>query len=310
MGKKEIDYLYYHKKLFAELEEKTAKEKKADIERLTETQNRLLTEKKSLESKEKGISRKIKDLKINIRRVRAMVGVWILVPFLGGGAGYAIGSTSCQYKATTKIYNMKTNEQIGKPEETYTGENYYYKIVVKKGFPWEKKIDSNGYTREVLEYEYIERHQDKEPDIESILQSVKPTYYREQKEALDENDMLDQPEIIITESNLDTTERRPDHDFALAFGILCFLILSLLTSKNQIKGILSDSDIKKLKKDLENAKITKKTIRNEYLTLRDKIIQLQEEHQEKTDIYNGFELELNPELLTLVKKYANKAKSR
>ena len=145
MGKKEIDYLYYHKKLFAELEEKTAKEKKADIERLSETQNGLLTEKKSLESKEKGISRKIKDLKINIRRVRAMVGVWILVPFLGGGAGYAIGSTSCQYKATTKIYNMKTNEQIRKPEETYTGENYYYKIVVRKGFPWEKKIDSNDF---------------------------------------------------------------------------------------------------------------------------------------------------------------------
>ncbi len=86
MGKNEPDYLYYHKKMFAELREKNAKLKKADTEKLTQTQNELLRDKKSLETRESETSKKIKNLRLNLRRVRAMIGVWVLLPFLGGGA--------------------------------------------------------------------------------------------------------------------------------------------------------------------------------------------------------------------------------
>ncbi len=306
MGKNEPDYLYYHKKMFAELREKNAKLKKADTEKLTQTQNELLRDKKSLETRESETSKKIKNLRLNLRRVRAMIGVWVLLPFLGGGAGYAMGSTNWQYKVTTKSYNMKTNEPVGNDGISYKTENFYFRVVVKKGLPWEKKKDGTGYIREVLEYEYIERNQNKDPDIESILQSVKPTYYREEKPALDENDLMDQPEIIISESNMDESDRKPDITFAIAFGLLCFLILSTLVSKNQIKGLKEDFDIKKLKEDLKNAKITRTTIKDEYIALCDRIVKFQEEHQEKSDIYNGIDVEIDPNLLSLVKKYAKK----
>ncbi len=306
MGKNEPDYLYYHKKLFAELEEKNARLKKEDTEKLTQRQNVLLRDKKSLQTRESETSKKIKNLRLNLRRVRAMIGVWVLLPFLGGGAGYAMGSTSWQYKVTTKSYNMKTNEPVGNDEVTYKTENFYFRIVVKKGLPWEKKKDGTGYIREVLEYEYTERNQNKDPDIESILQSVKPTYYREEKTVLDENDLMDQTEIIISESNMDESDRKSDTTFAIAFALLCFLIISTLISKNQIRGLREDFDIKKLKEDLKNAKVTRQTIKDEYITLSDKIIKFQEERQEKEDIYNGIDVEINPDLLTLVKKYAKK----
>lgn len=300
MGK-DNDYLYYHKKLFQELEDKEQQEKKEFLD----SQEKLLKEKKQLDKKESEITKSIKNIKLDLRRLKATIGFWILVPFIGGYAGYLFGSQTWKYKITTNSFNMKTKEKIGDEIITYKEDSFTYKIVVKKYLPWEEKIDGTGYTREVLEYEYIERTSNRPYDVNSILQSVTPKYYRESKEVLDSNDNTSEPEIIITESYLDANERISDQTFAIIFGILVLLMLELLLTRNNIRGLLEEYNVEKLKKDLASYKITKKTIYEEYVALGDKVVKLQEEYEDKS-IVTELDNLLNEELLDTVKKYVKK----
>lgn len=296
--RKDGDYLYYHRKLFKELQEKHDRER----EEFKGKQSELLKEKKQLDKKDNEITKSIKNIKISLRQLRAAIGLWVLLPFLGGGAGYLMGSQNWNYRIVTKTYNMKTNETIGNEVITFQSDSFVYKVIVKKCLPWEEKVDHKGYTREVLEYEYIERVPDKKYDPNKILQSITPKYYREEKEKLDINDNIDEPEILIVESELDSNERIPDKSFAIIFSIICFLMTGILVSKNQIMGLLEDYNVKKLKKDLESYKITKKTIQEQYVTVGDKVVKLQEEYEDKSIVAEIEEL-LDQELLDTVKKY-------
>ena len=207
------------------------KKKKETIERLSKKQYELLTEKDQLDKNTKNVSNKIKNIRLNLRQIKAALGLWILVPFIGGGIGAALGASSWEYKVTTKTYNMKTKETVSDDAVTYKNDSYNYKVVVKKCMPWEKKTNLSGYTREVLEYEYYGRYQDNEIDFNRVMQSVTPRYYREEREELGSQEINAEPEIIIIESHMDTNDRRPDKSFAISFGVICFLLVALLLSK-------------------------------------------------------------------------------
>ena len=82
-------------------------------------------------------------------------------------------------------------------------------------------------------------------------------------------------------------------------------MLELLLTRNNIRGLLEEYNVEKLKQDLASYKITKKTIYEEYVALGDKVVKLQEEYEDKS-IVTELDNLLNEELLDTVKKYVKK----
>ena len=267
----------------------------------------IVSDKKELDEKLRRQSNKIHNLRVNMTKMTAIVGLATLLPFVTGAGGAFIGSIvngSRAFKKTAISYNAKTNKIVGEPEITYDDKTYDYKIIVKVCSPWEKAEFSDGYTREVLEYEYVGKNDDKTVNVDMIIRGIEPIKYAEGKDVLESGDSTDQKEIIVTEITNDIK------DFRLTtHAIAPMIVLTVLTGFIGlcVTAYLYDKydfgDIKAAMEDLHEAKITRKEIKESYEQIGDKIVLLQTESEKDGSEYVELLDMISPDLVKSAEKY-------
>lgn len=282
-----------------ESEEYKVRKQNALMEVLSKN-DELLKEKHELERESKEQSFKIKNLRVNVAKVAAMIGLFTFIPIASGAVGAAVGyPLGREEKKTTVTYNAKTREMIGEKEETYENLRYDYNIIVKECSPWVKGEYSDGYTREVLEYKYSSRE---EINIDKVLKTVEPKSYVETKKVLDSYDSTDQKEVIVTEITNDKNDYRIAPQSSIVLGViffLCGLAISTIISSDYV----SYSDLSKAIAELRKAKIIRKEIKESYEKIGDKVVLLQTECQKDPDEYLELLDSISPELLKTTNKH-------
>lgn len=312
---KSIDFDKYNQRLdeIISLVDKESKEyqtrkQNALMEVLTKN-DELVKEKRELDDKVKAESIRIKGLRVDLAKVASIVGAFTLITPIFGAGGVALGTLtneSIAYKKTANSYIAKTHEPVGDSQITYDIEKYDYKIIVKVCSPWVEGEFTDGYSREVIEYEFIGNGNKDEVNIEQMLKSGEAKYYMEAKKTLDSKDSTEQREVIITEITNDKSDYKiteAGYGYMALLGVLCGVIGGLITYLCFVCSSYDLSDLKYAIRELRDAKITRKQIKESYEQIGDKVILLQTECQKDSDEYLELLDKISPELLKTADKF-------
>ncbi len=302
-----IDFATYINKL-NEVIEKIKEEnntyqsnKKTALASIQSQNDSLLSKKAELDNEYKKETSKIKNLKVNLRKlyVRAIafaLGTPLIGSCIWGGVSAIFFKEN---KVSTKTYNYITNEMIKEPTESYSNNDYNFKVSAKKYFPWVKKDNGSGYTREVIEFNYIEK------DVNKVLETAKPQIHVEEKDEITSEDNVSDIEIIITESKMDKSVTRPFMVNFYAYVVWGYIYVFMMTVLPKLKRKYREP-IKDAKKELQDQKIVIKRILESYETIGNEVVTLQEEYDKETLTYGDLEKAINPELIDTVNKYVKR----
>ncbi len=259
----------------------------------------LLKEKQDLDSKREEQSAIVRNLRLNLVKLVSIIGALTLFPVGMGAIGVVLGRVlGTEYKMTEVTYNAKTHKTIKDPQVTYQNLSHTYKVIVKECSPWVKGEYSDGYTREVLEYSY---GSEEEINIDKVLKTVTPKSYIETKKTLDSEDSTEQKEVIVTEYTNDKSDYRIAPQSVAVLGIGLFLFASLLpafTVGNYFWDLIDRI------KELREAKLTIKEIKESYEQIGDKVVLLQTEFKKDPDEYLELLDSIDPELLKTADKFS------
>jgi len=225
--------------------------------------DQLLKEKKKIDKKLRNQATRIRNLRVNLVKVASVVAAFTLLPFATGALGAFIGSKapkSKDYKKIEKSYDAKTDKLISSNATEYDAEEYDYKTIIKVCTPWEKDEVVDGYKRDVVEYEYTRKYDDKVINIDQIIKDCVVINYTETKFSLDKDDSTDQKEVIITEITHDKSDYKINdlgHVAMFMCGFMGLFLGSIPFMESSYRKY-DYNDLKNAIKELRKAKIMQK----------------------------------------------------
>jgi hypothetical protein len=212
----------------------------------------------------------IKNIKLHRRINRAKLSSYVLVPLLvigiGIGSGIAFSNTIDEYRTITRVVNPNNQQIVEVISDTYDEKENTYTSTIKVYEPWKKNSVGSGYVRNVIAYVTDPK---KGYDLEA--NPTEKYHYLEAKDQLDSNDSTTESIVLVTETIQDKNDTRKSKKYVLGFSIgaviLAVAIDALIAANMGTYDILSE--LEKLKRNLEEKKITKNNLENERTELNE-----------------------------------------
>lgn len=322
---KGLGYDYLDEEIIKEIALKFMKDKSEEYqERKKSAATYLLEKADELASARENIKKEKTRNKKEIRVSRGKLAISLVklasfsaVPIiLLSGFGFLGSKVGRKVKNTIKVFNTRTNTQVGETENVYSYNDTPYEIIIKKYSPWREKLTNDGYMRDVLTFKYTS----KAPmDIHNIspneLFGAVELYdlSTESKLELNEGDSMVDQEILIRETVVDKDDSIPNEISIVGFVFLgliaCFFLDVGLDSigyeyfetlqdlVNKLKENSSD-----LKKAL-NGKITRKLIKKRYEQIGKNVVEFNSIYEQKVQEFGDLIKGTDFAQIEAVKKY-------
>lgn len=292
--------------------------KKTAVSYLLDKADEIAQEKEDIKEEKRSKRKNLFRIGKGLVKVYAKFLSFAIVPVILVGS---IGLGSHFFKKSAlvkKNYDYETKKVINEDDDYFVSVNpeFFHRVIVKKCSPWRLKENGNGYIRDVVEFNYEIEDLNAEPDIEKILKffSDNNKVYVEEVNTLGENANLSQPEIIITESFVNSAE-----PFA-GSAILCLFAAIILLAI--VGGVIEElgydiwddtkrfarnnaSDWLELNEELfdilkeKGYNIIHKVNKTRYEDIKGQVVEFQEELESEKNKYGDL---MSPELLESARK--------
>ena len=322
---KELGYDFLNKEVVSKVASTKLKDKAEDyinrrktaISYVLEKADEIKKDKLEIISQRTDTNYQVRKIKrgIVLNRLKFVSIIMAVLMAIGSGT-YFGGKLARLYKKTTKSYNYLTNGKIGDETSEYapTEENIYAAHITTCG-PWRESITGEGYTRDVVSFDYASKEIPEKLDIDSMKDYIRNGYlHLEYKPVLEEGDSLEEPEIIIEETIQDKNDYEDQTIAFIGSGLLSILLAMFLdflicqvNEDYEVEAALRNTyeKIESLKNDLKQAnsvRVTRKVFRERIEKIGDKAVSVIEEIRNVTNRYQLSHGEIQPEVIENVRQ--------
>lgn len=276
--------------------------------------NEIIYDKKTVEENSKNNKTEIRRLRLRESFLTAKILSFVLVPVIGIFGGHELGKALSnrinEYKTVTRTINYETKEQVGEENSVYDEKETTYTATVKECTPWRKNPSGIGYVRNVKAYEFRSTGDSQELNVEEIIKNKEKYKYMESKDVLDEDENTTDSVILIVETFQDKNVFRKSTKYIIPFSIVGGVLGIGLEVVLAFIGVLDPSylsiDKRELFRELKEKAIVKEEIKTEKIRIKDQILNIQEEYNEKTKRYGNIDEITMPNIEPEAVKYLHK----